>query len=276
MTGQRTYRRITAAELPAWRERHPQALVLDARDATHHARDALPGALCLGRDNQDALLLRTDRRRPVLIYCHHGRASQTWAQMFADFGFTEVVDLIGGHAAWLAQAQAAARPADLHVVPPAASTRPVAPALASWLAQQGLAGPEARGAHGNTPLMLAAWRGQADAVQALLAHGVALDATNADGNNALWLACVHGEPALIERLVRAGVPLDHANKVGATCLMYASSAGKTPVLRTLLALGADWRPRTQDDFTALDMAANLECLQLLREAERRARPALVA
>ncbi|WP_043114074.1 ankyrin repeat domain-containing protein, partial [Pseudacidovorax intermedius] len=63
---------------------------------------------------------------------------------------------------------------------------------------------------------------------------------------------------------------------GATCLMYASSAGKTLVLRTLLALGADWRPRTQDDFTALDMAANLECLQLLREVERRARPALAA
>jgi rhodanese-related sulfurtransferase len=34
-----------------------------------------------------------------LIYCYHGNASQNWAQMFADFGFTDVCDLIGGHAA---------------------------------------------------------------------------------------------------------------------------------------------------------------------------------
>lgn len=271
MNGQRMFRRLTTDELTDWQRRHPQALLLDARDAASHARDGWPEAQRLSADNQDRLLLSTDRRRAVLIYCYHGRASQTWAQMFADFGFTEVADLIGGHSAWQAAVQAErARAAAAAIAVPPAPERAPAPPLAAWLAREGFGGPEAPGAHGNTPLMHAAWRGDAQTVDALLAHGVSLGAVNGDGNTALWLACVHGDTALVRRLVTAGVPIDHANKVGATCLMYASSAGRTEVLRTLLALGADPAPRTQDDFSALDMAANIECLRLLREAERAA------
>jgi len=124
--------------------------------------------------------------------------------------------------------------------------------------------------HGNTALMQAAWRSDSAAVEALLAQGVDLRATNADGNNALWLACVSNDPALVARLVRAGVPIDHQNLTGATCLMYAASSSKPTVLHELLSLGADPRLVTQDAYTALDMAASLECLQLLRAATRSA------
>lgn len=253
MKGQRMFRRLTLAELGAWQVQRPNALLLDARDADSHARDGWPGAVRLSRDNQDELLLNTERRRPVLIYCYHGSASQTWAQMFADFGFTDVCDLVGGHAAWTA-GTATANP----------SGKAPAPELAAWLAREGFIGPDGRGAHGNTPLMVAAWRGADAIVEALLSHGVALAATNADGNNALWLACVHGDPKGVERLVAAGVPINHANDVGATCLMYAASSGKAEVVRVLLALGAEPALRSQDDFSALDMAASLDCLRLLR------------
>ena len=254
MKGQRMFRRLTLAELGAWQGQRPGALLLDARDADSHARDGWPGAVFLGRHNQDQLLLRTSRRQPVLIYCHHGNASQTWAQMFADFGFTDVCDLVGGHAAWVT-GTATANP----------SGKTPTPELAAWLAREGFVGPDGRGAHGNTPLMVAAWRGAAGIVEALLAHGVLLDAVNNDGNNALWLACVNGNPEVMKRLVAAGVPINHANSTGATCLMYAASSGKTDVLRTLLLLNADMSLRTQDDFSALDMAANIDCLQLLRK-----------
>lgn len=253
MKGQRLFRRLTLAELGAWQVQRPNALLLDARDADSHARDGWPGAVRLSRDNQDELLLNTERRRPVLIYCYHGSASQTWAQMFADFGFTDVCDLVGGHVAWTA-GTATANP----------SGKAPAPELAAWLAREGFIGPDGRGAHGNTPLMVAAWRGADAIVEALLSHGVALAATNADGNNALWLACVHGDPKGVERLVAAGVPINHANDVGATCLMYAASSGKAEVVRVLLALGAEPALRSQDDFSALDMAASLDCLRLLR------------
>lgn len=61
---------------------------------------------------------------------------------------------------------------------------------------------------------------------------------------------------------------------GATCLMYAASSGKTEVLIRLLAGGASLDLTSLDDFSALDMAANIECLQLLSNAARRQRQGL--
>lgn len=246
----KSFVRLTAAQTPDWLAAHPGALVLDAREARHHDAGHLPGSLRLDGRNHEMLLLREKKSRPVFIYCYHGNSSQTYAQMFADFGFADVADLIGGYEAWAAQAPAKA---PNH-------------AIASWLADHGFAHEDAHGAHGNTPLMYAAWRGEAAVVEALLAHGVRLDAINGDGNNALWLACVNGAPALIRRLVEAGVPIDHVNFTGATALMYAASASKPEVVKTLLELGADAALKTQDDFTALDMAASVECLRLLRRA----------
>ena len=241
----RPFLRLSPDAARDWLAARPQALKLDARDAADFARGHLPGAVRLDGRNHEALLLREARSRPVFIGCYHGHASQTYAAMFADFGFVEVADLLGGREAWL---------------------RELPEPLAGWLADEGFAGPLARGAHGNSALMHAAWRGRADIVELLLATGVDLGAHNDDGNNALWMACVANQPALVERLVAAGLAIDHANATGATALMYAASSGKPEIVRTLLRLGADPAVRTQDDFSALDMAASLECLRLLRAA----------
>lgn len=138
--------------------------------------------------------------------------------------------------------------------------------LPAWLQAQGFADAHRAGPHGNTPLMHAAWRGEAAIVAALLACGVDRQAVNHDGNTALWLACVANDPALVTQLVAAGLVVDHANLTGATCLMYAASSGKPAIVATLLSLGADPLRTTQDDFSALDMAASLDCLRLLRAA----------
>jgi len=135
MKGQRVFRRLTVTEVGPWCAAHPNALLLDTRDAASHARDGWPGAVRLCSDNQDDLLLRTARTRPLLIYCYHGNASQTWAQMFADFGFTEVSDLIGGQAAWVA-AQSAPAPAAPPPAAPAPPRRPPTPALAGLVARR--------------------------------------------------------------------------------------------------------------------------------------------
>lgn len=261
--------RLTPAQAHAWLCERPDALVLDAREAPHHAAAHLAGSLRLFRDNHEALLTTTPRRRPVFIYCYHGHASQTWAEMFVDFGFKEVADLAGGFTA-LGLPASTQGPVPLAAWAPSAPATTVPPALADWLRTEGFdpTRPDAPGAHGNTPLMHAAWRGARDALDQLLALKVPLDATNGDGNNALWLACVHGEPEAIRTLAAHGVPIDHANLTGATALMYAASSGKAGVVATLLALGANPRLVTQDDFSALDMAASLECLQLLRNATR--------
>jgi rhodanese-related sulfurtransferase len=265
-----TYQRLNAAELQRWLHLHPSALILDARDEVRYAQGHLPDSLRLDGRNHERLLLNEDKTRPVLIYCYHGNASQTYAQMFADFGFGIVADLIGGWSAW--QAFESARAAHSPSVVAATHAAEVSDELALWLASEGFdpAHPGAPGRHGNTPLMQAAWRGQRDMLDALLRLGVPLDAVNGDGNNALWLACVHGDAALIRTLVARGVPINHQNAVGATCLMYAASAGKAQVAETLLQLGADPHLLSQDDYSALDMAATQDCLQLLRNATRRA------
>jgi ankyrin repeat protein len=140
--------------------------------------------------------------------------------------------------------------------------------LPAWLQAQGFADAQQAGPHGNTPLMHAAWRGEAAVVQALLACGVDRHAANHDGNTALWLACVANDPELVTQLVAAGLAIDHANLTGATCLMYAASSGKPAIVEVLLRLGADPLRTTQDDFSALDMAASLDCLRLLRAASK--------
>jgi rhodanese-related sulfurtransferase len=277
MSGQK-FQRLRAPDVATWLAAHPGALVLDARDAAHHARGHWPGSLRLDGRNHEMLLMREAKSRPVFIYCYHGNSSQTYADMFADFGFQQVSDLVGGWEAWgqsglplPASATVDAAAARPEPEPQAQATAPDAhtpEALRTWLSAEGFVDAHTPAAHGNTPLMHAAWRGLGDIVELLLVQGVSLSATNGDGNNAVWMACVSKQPALVKRLVEAGVPIDHLNLTGATSLMYAASSSKPEVVAVLLEMGADPFIQTQDDYTAMDMAASLPCLQLLRAATK--------
>lgn len=141
------------------------------------------------------------------------------------------------------------------------------PSLAAFLAEHGfpsdnLSATQADGRF--TPLMRAAKEGRLDIVDELLALGVDLAVLNADGCNALWLACYNGSHAIIERLIGAGIAIDNQNGNGATCLMYVSSNSKPDLVKLLLAQGANPRLKNFDDFSALDLAASLACMKLLR------------
>lgn len=117
-----------------------------------------------------------------------------------------------------------------------------------------------------TPLMRACKEGRRDLVEELLMLGVDITVRNVDGCNALWLACYHGDHCIIQRLLDAGIDIDLQNGNGATCLMYVSSNGKADLVGLLLENGADATLKNFDDFTALDLAANLQCLKRLRQA----------
>ncbi len=143
------------------------------------------------------------------------------------------------------------------------------PTLAAFLAEHGfapeqLSAPQADGRF--TPLMRACKAGCQDIVDELLALGVDLAVTNADGCNALWLACYNGNPAIIQRLIDAGIDIDLQNGNGASCLMYVSSNSKPELVKLLLANGANPALRNFDDFSALDLAASIDCLKLLKKA----------
>jgi thiosulfate/3-mercaptopyruvate sulfurtransferase len=147
------------------------------------------------------------------------------------------------------------------------------PALVAWLRREGFSGDDinARVANEMTPLMRAALKGDSGMARKILAASGELAARNGDGNNALWLACVERHLDMIDLLIGAGIDLDNLNDNGATALMYAASSGRTEVVAHLLARGADIALETLDGFSAMDMAANIDCLNLLRAAHKKAR-----
>lgn len=145
----------------------------------------------------------------------------------------------------------------------------MSPQLTAFFTEHGfapdqLSAPQADGRF--TPLMRAAKEGRRDIVEQLLAAGVDIQVTNSDGCNALWLACYNGSHAIIETLIAAGIDLDRQNGNGASCLMYVASNSKPDLVKLLLEKGANPRLKNFDDFSALDLAASVACLKLLRPA----------
>ena len=143
------------------------------------------------------------------------------------------------------------------------------PQLAAFLAEHGFAqnNLDAAQADGRfTPLMRAAKEGRREIVTELLSLGVDGNILNADGCNALWLACYNGSHDIIEDLLQAGVDIDRQNGNGATCLMYVASNSKPDLVKLMLDRGANPKLKNFDDFSALDLAASLACLKLLKQA----------
>ncbi|VTZ27203.1 putative thiosulfate sulfurtransferase [Methylocella tundrae] len=233
------------------------ALVLDVRDADSFRRARIDGAHNVSTFNLSTVIETTPKNKPVLIYCYHGNASQEYARILSDFGFLDVYSLDGGYEAWRETLRAS-------------PGVPLDDAVRLWLAENGFpaGGVNAAIDNGSTPLMKASHKGRCDIVRRLIATGAELGLKNNDGNNALWLACVGAHLDVIDALVEAGVDINNRNDNGATSLMYASSTGKAPVVERLLLAGADIAVETLDGFSALDMAATVECLTLLRAAAR--------
>jgi len=75
----------TAAELL---RAEPAAVLFDVRDATAYRNGHIDGAAHLSEDRLLGWMKRIPREAPVLIYCYHGNASKTYAQMFIDFRYT--------------------------------------------------------------------------------------------------------------------------------------------------------------------------------------------
>ncbi len=94
-----TYHCIPAADAAALIRGEPGVALFDVRDMASYQRGHIDGAAHLAEDRFFAWTRRLDKAVPVLIYCYHGNASKTYAQMFADFHFTRVFSVDGGYPA---------------------------------------------------------------------------------------------------------------------------------------------------------------------------------
>jgi thiosulfate sulfurtransferase len=100
-----TFRRLPASAAAAL-IRAPGVTVFDVRDVASYQRAHVAGAAHLSEDRLLPWMRRLAKDAPVVIYCYHGNASQTYAQMFVDFRYSRVVSVDGGYEA-LAAALAA-------------------------------------------------------------------------------------------------------------------------------------------------------------------------
>lgn len=128
MQQERFFYRICADEA-ADLMRNPGLQILDTRDRKSFDQGHLESARHVTGTELEQTILQIPKGKPVLIYCHRGSASLTHAQMFADFGFTEVYSLNGGYDGWI-RWQSAGQQVGLAAT--GASER-----LRVWLAAQG-------------------------------------------------------------------------------------------------------------------------------------------
>lgn len=101
-----SFRCLSAAEALGLISDAAGVTVFDVRDLPSYQRGHLDGAAHLSEDRVLPWMRRLAKDAPVVIYCYHGNASKTYAQMFVDFRYRRVFSVDGGYEA-LAAALAA-------------------------------------------------------------------------------------------------------------------------------------------------------------------------
>ena len=124
---------------------------------------------------------------------------------------------------------------------------------------------EARDQRGWTPLMLASFYAGADCVEAILARGASVHATNDFGAQALLYAT--RDLRSVQLLVEAGADVNHASPLGNTSLFTAArNARSLKVVHYLVEHGANVNHSAAFGVTPLMIAAdagNLETVKFL-------------
>jgi ankyrin repeat protein len=95
-------------------------------------------------------------------------------------------------------------------------------------------------ARGFTPLILAAYNGQAETLDALIAAGAdACKPDGSQGNTAQMGVAFKGNDAIAARLLTAGCDVNARNKAGQTALMMGALFGRSAQVAMLVKAGAD-------------------------------------
>lgn len=113
---------------------------------------------------------------------------------------------------------------------------------------------DAPNASDETPLMLAALKGNLDAAQRLVDRGAAI---NRPGWTPLHYAATGPEPKLVSLMLERGAQIDAPSPNGSTALMMAARYGADDSALMLLARGASTAVRNQKDMNAADFARSV-------------------
>ena len=124
-------------------------------------------------------------------------------------------------------------------------------------------------AHGESPLMMAALKGQ-------LEIAVALIKRDADVNKTGWAplhyAATHGHLAVMSLLLENHAYIDAESPNGSTPLMMGAQYGSAAAVKLLLDAGADPLLKNQQALTAIDFARRVsrtDAIELITAAVRK-------
>jgi ankyrin repeat protein len=108
---------------------------------------------------------------------------------------------------------------------------------------------------GFTPLIIAAYNNQAEAVKALLDAGVDSNKADHSGNTALMGVCFKGYADIARLLIERGANINAQHGNGGTALMFAAMFGRNGIVDLLIERGADSTLTDLRGFSAADHAA---------------------
>jgi ankyrin repeat protein len=131
---------------------------------------------------------------------------------------------------------------------------------------------EARNGSDESPLMLAAIKGQTDLVRQLIARDADI---NKPGWTALHYAASSGQVEIMKLLLEKYAFIDAQSPNGTTPLMMAAMYGSPDSVKLLLDEGADPLMKNQQNMTAADFAARgnrPDAVELLKTAVQAKRP----
>ena len=111
---------------------------------------------------------------------------------------------------------------------------------------------------GNTPLGLAAGRGDTAAMLLLLDKGANVNAKNGAGATPLMAAAANGNPRAVQLLLDRGADPKAATKLGETALGNATLAGNPETVAMLLDRGVDVNTRNDRGYSPLMLAAGTD------------------
>lgn len=96
---------ISAPQLAQWLQDAgtDQPLLLDIREPWEFATCHIEGSLPMPMNSVPARCMELDRDTPTVVICHHGGRSMQVAMYLERQGFTNVINLAGGVAAWAHQ-----------------------------------------------------------------------------------------------------------------------------------------------------------------------------